>query len=277
MTGRVQGQVALVTGAARGQGRSHALRLAAEGADIVAVDIATDIPEVSYPMATPDDLGDTVREIRAHGRRAVAAAVDVRDHDLLTKVVADAVGELGRLDIVVANAGIASNGRAHEIDPAVWQAVLGVNLTGVWNTCQASLPHLIQGGRGGSIVVTSSAAGLRGYQNLAAYGSAKHAVVGLMRTLALELGPHRIRVNTLHPTQVDTPMIMREDTFRLFAPDVPEPTRDDFAERSQAMHALPVPWIEPVDVTEALLFLVSDAGRYVTGTSVPVDAGCVVG
>ncbi|HJQ48852.1 MAG TPA: mycofactocin-coupled SDR family oxidoreductase [Amycolatopsis sp.] len=277
MTGRVRGQVALVTGAARGQGRSHALRLAAEGADIVAVDIGTDIPEASYPMGTRDELDDTVREIQALGRRAVAAPVDVRDHDQLTEVVTDAVGELGRLDIVVANAGIASNGRAHEIDPAIWRAVLGVNLTGVWNTCQVALPHLIHGGRGGSIVITSSAAGLRGYQNLAAYGSAKHAAVGLMRALAVELGPHRIRVNTLHPTQVDTPMIMREDTFRLFAPDLPDPTRDDFAERSQAMHALPVPWIEPLDITEALLFLVSDAGRYLTGTTLPVDAGCLVG
>jgi SDR family mycofactocin-dependent oxidoreductase len=277
MTRRLEGQVALVTGAARGQGRSHALRLAAEGADIVAVDICADVPEATYPMATWEDLNETVRQVENLDRRILAAEADVRDATTLQVVVTDAVTELGRLDIVSANAGIASSGRAHEISEATWQAVIGINLTGVWNTCSAALPHLIGSGRGGSIIITSSAAGLKGMQNLSAYGTAKHAVVGLMRTLALELGPHRIRVNTLHPTQVDSPMIMREDTYQLFAPDLESPTRDDFAQRSQTMHALPVPWVEPLDVSEALLFLASDTGRYITGAALPVDAGNIVG
>jgi (+)-trans-carveol dehydrogenase len=276
MSGLLAGRVALVTGAARGQGRSHAIRLAEEGADIVAIDICADIPNLTYAMADPDDLAETVREVEKRSRRAIAVEADVRDATRLRAEVGEAVTQLGRLDIVAANAGIATTGAAHEVDPALWHATIGVNLTGVWNTCSAAIPHLIRGQRGGSIVITSSALGLRGMQNATAYSAAKHGVVGVMRTLARELGPHRIRVNTIHPTQVDTPMIMREATYKVFVPELENPTREDFAARSQGMHELPVPWVDPIDISEALLFLVSDPGRYITGVALPVDAGNVM-
>ena len=154
--------------------------------------------------------------------------------------------------------------------------MIDTNLTGVWHTAKAAIPHLIEGGNGGSIILTSSAAGLKGYENIAHYVSAKHGVVGLMRTLALELAPYSIRVNSIHPTQVDTPMIQNEPTWRLFRPDLEHPTKDDFAPASQAVNALPIPWVEPVDISNAVLFLASDEGRYLTGVTLPVDAGTVI-
>jgi (+)-trans-carveol dehydrogenase/(-)-trans-carveol dehydrogenase len=162
------------------------------------------------------------------------------------------------------------------MDDSVWQTMIDINLTGVWHTAKAAVPHLIAGGNGGSIILTSSAAGLQAYQNIAHYVSAKHGVVGLMRTLALELAPHSIRVNSIHPTQVDTPMIQNEATYRLFRPDLEHPTKDDFAPASQAVNALPIPWVEPVDISNAVLFLASDEGRYITGVTLPVDAGTVI-
>ena len=210
MTGRVEGKVAFITGAARGQGRSHAVRLAQEGADIIAVDLCDQVDSVPYQMATPEDLADTVKQVEALDRRIVATKADVRDYGALKKALDDGVAQLGRLDIVSANAGIARFGRAEELPEQTWQDMIDTNLTGVWHTAKAAIPHLIAGGRGGSIVLTSSAAGLKAYANVAHYVSAKHGVVGLMRTLALELAPHMIRVNSLHPTQVDTDMIMNE-------------------------------------------------------------------
>jgi NAD(P)-dependent dehydrogenase (short-subunit alcohol dehydrogenase family) len=206
----------------------------------------------------------------------VATKADVRDYGALKKALDDGVAQLGRLDIVSANAGIASFGPAEELPEQTWQDMIDTNLTGVWHAAKAAIPHLIAGGRGGSIVLTSSAAGLKAYANAAHYVSAKHGVVGLMRTLALELAPHMIRVNSLHPTQVDTDMVMNEFTFKLFSPDTPNPTIEDFGPASQAMNALPIPWVEPVDISNALLFLASDEARYITGVTLPVDAGTVI-
>jgi (+)-trans-carveol dehydrogenase/(-)-trans-carveol dehydrogenase len=277
MTGRVAGKVAFITGAARGQGRSHAIRLAQEGADIIAVDICEDVPGIPYAGATEADLAETVKQVEALDRRIVAAKADVRDYQGLKKALDDGVAQLGRLDIVSANAGIGTSPyNAWEMDDSVWQTMIDINLTGVWHTAKAAVPHLIAGGNGGSIILTSSAAGLQAYQNIAHYVSAKHGVVGLMRTLALELAPHSIRVNSIHPTQVDTPMIQNEATYRLFRPDLEHPTKDDFAPASQAVNALPIPWVEPVDISNAVLFLASDEGRYITGVTLPVDAGTVI-
>jgi SDR family mycofactocin-dependent oxidoreductase len=277
MPGRVAGKVAFITGAARGQGRSHAVRLAQEGADIIAVDICEDVPGIPYPGATEADLAETVKLVEALDRRIVAAKADVRDYAGLKAVLDDGVAQLGRLDIVSANAGIGTAPvPAWELDESVWQTMLDINLTGVWHTAKAAIPLLIEGGHGGSIILTSSAAGLQAYENIAHYVSAKHGVVGLMRTLALELAPHFIRVNSIHPTQVDTPMIQNEPTWRLFRPDLEHPTEADFAPASQAMNALPIPWVEPVDISNAVLYLASDESRYVTGVALPVDAGAVI-
>ncbi|MDX6343442.1 MAG: (+)-trans-carveol dehydrogenase [Trebonia sp.] len=277
MAGRVQGKVAFITGAARGQGRSHAIRLAQEGADIIAVDILEDVPGIPYAGATEADLAETVKQVEALDRRIVASKADVRNYAALQAAVDDGVAQLGRLDIVSANAGIGTSPHhAWEIDADTWQTMIDINLTGVFNTAKAAIPHLIAGGKGGAIILTSSAAGLQAYENIAHYVSAKHGVVGLMRTLALELAPYMIRVNSIHPTQVDTPMIQNEATYRLFRPDLEHPTREDFAPASQSVNALPIPWVEPVDISNAVLFLASDEGRYITGVTLPVDAGTVI-
>jgi SDR family mycofactocin-dependent oxidoreductase len=276
MAGRVQGKVAFITGAARGQGRSHAIRLAQEGADIIAVDICADVPGIPYQGATAADLAETVKQVEALDRRIIAAKADVRDYDRLQAVLDDGVAQLGKLDIVSANAGIGTSPHpSWELDEETWRTMIDINLTGVWHTAKAAIPHLIANDAG-SIILTSSAAGLQAYENIAHYVSAKHGVVGLMRTLALELAPHHIRVNSVHPTQVDTPMIQNEATWRLFRPDLDHPTEADFAPASQAMNALPIPWVDPVDISNAVLFLASDEARYVTGVAFPVDAGAVI-
>jgi (+)-trans-carveol dehydrogenase len=275
MTGRVEGKVAFITGAARGQGRSHAVTLAREGADIIAVDIAAQIASVPYPMATPEDLAQTVKEVEATGRRIVATVADVRDYDALKQALHEGVAQLGRLDIVSANAGITSYGRAEDLAGQTWQDVIDVNLTGEWHAAKAAIPHLRAAG-GGSIILTSSDAGLKPLQNLAHYVAAKHGVIGLMRTLALELAPDFIRVNALAPTTVDTPMVMNEATYRLFRPDLDNPTAEDMAEASRATNVLPIAWVEPVDISNAVLWLASDEARYVTGVALPVDAGQVI-
>jgi (+)-trans-carveol dehydrogenase/(-)-trans-carveol dehydrogenase len=273
---RVAEKVALITGAARGQGRSHAVRLAEEGADIIAIDVCADIPGVPYPGATTADLEETVRLVRAQGRKVVACTADVRDLAGLQRAVTDGVSALGRLDIVCANAGVSTTPQpTHSMDAATWDLVLSINLTGVWHTCKTTVPVLIESGRGGSIVLISSVGGLKAYPDIGNYIAAKHGVVGLMRTLANELARHMIRVNSVHPTQVDTPMIMNEATFSLFLPDMEHPTRDDFAPASQATNMLPIPWVEPVDVSNAVIFLASDEARYITGVALPVDAGCL--
>lgn len=272
--GRLDGKVAFITGAARGQGRSHALRMAQEGADIIAVDIADQISTVPYAMAKPEDLDETVRQVEALDRRIVARRADVRDSDALRAAVDEGVAELGRLDIVAANAGIFSSGTAEDLTDEQWNDMIDVNLSGVWRTCKVAIPHLRAAG-GGSIIITSSTAGLNGFPNFAHYVSAKHGVVGLMRTLALELAPDMIRVNSVHPTSVDTDMIQNETMYELFAPDL-EPqqrTREALGERFTTLNALPIPWVEAVDISNAVLFLASDEARYITGVALPVDAG----
>ena len=277
MPGRVEGKVAFITGAGRGQGRSHAVRLAAEGADIIAIDICHDV-EGALPMSTPEDLAETVKLVESLDRRIVAAQADVRDLDGLKAAVDAGVEELGRLDIVLANAGIASAGGPVEtMAPDGWKNTIDINLTGLWHTARAAVPHLIAGGRGGSIVLTSSVGGMHAMPNMSHYVSAKHGVVGLMRSLAVELGQHRIRVNSVLPTNVNTPMFMNEGTFKMFRPDLENPGPDDVAAvAAQFMHVLPIGWVEPEDISNAILFLVSDEARYITGVTLPVDGGALI-
>ncbi|MCW0215896.1 MAG: mycofactocin-coupled SDR family oxidoreductase [Pseudonocardia sp.] len=275
--GRVDGKVAFITGAARNQGRSHALRLAAEGADIIAVDLCAPVPSIGmYPPATEADLAETVRLVEELDRRVLATKADVRDSAALRAAVDAGVAEFGRLDIVCANAGVFEIQPALELTDDSWREMIDINLTGVWNTCRAALPHLIDGGRGGSIVITSSTAGLKGTPNTVHYTAAKHGVVGIMRTLANEFAAHSIRVNSVHPTGVDTVMIQNEKTWGLFDPDNPHPTREAAAVVFESTNALPVPWVEPIDISNAILFLASDEARYITGVTLPVDAGYTV-
>ena len=273
MSGRLEGKVAFITGAARGQGRSHAIRLAQEGADIIAIDVCAQIESVPYAMATPADMAETVKEVEALDRRIVATQADVRDFATVKKALDEGVAQLGRLDIVSANAGICSFGSADELTEQAWRDMIDTNLTGVWHTAKAAIPHLKAGGRGGSIILTSSTAGLMALSNMAHYVSAKHGVVGLMKTLALELAPDMIRVNSVHPTSVNTDMIHNDATYGLFAPDLQSPTREQVGERFQGLNALPIMWVEPVDISNAVLWLASDESRYVTGVTLPVDAG----
>ena len=255
-------KVVMVTGAARGMGRTHCERFADEGADVIALDIS----------AAADELGDTATQVEKRGRRCVTGLADVADLDALTAVVDAGVAELGRLDVIVANAGIYTAGApAWEVTDDVWHRTLDVNLTGVWHTVKAALPHLPD--EGGSIVIISSTNGLRGVANSAPYTASKHAVVGLARTLANELGGRRIRVNTVHPGAVGTPMILNEATFKQLRPDLAEPTADDAAAALMARNLLPVPWVDPVDVSNAVVFLASEEARYITGTQLVVDAG----
>jgi SDR family mycofactocin-dependent oxidoreductase len=270
---RLDGKVAFITGAARGQGRSHALRLAEEGAEIIACDICEQIESVPYEMASEDDLQETVRMVEDLDQRIVSRKADVRDEGQLKAVVEEGLSELGRIDIVCANAGIASYAPAWELTEEQWQDMIDTNLTGVWETCKVAIPHMIERGEGGSIILTSSTAGIMGLANTAHYVAAKHGVVGLMKTLANELAPHMIRVNSIHPTVVDTPMVQNEGTYRLFRPDLENPTAEDAAEGFKSLNALPIPWVEARDISNAVLWLASDDARYVTGQQLKVDAG----
>lgn len=271
-TARLHGKVALITGAARGQGRSHAVRLAEEGADIVAIDIVAPIPTAYYPAAVPADLQLTAKLAEGEGVRVLAAEADVRDQSALDGVVARALTAFGHIDIVVANAGIASHAPAWEMSDDEWQNVVDVNLTGVWRTVRACVPAMISRGQGGAIVLTSSLAGLHGYGNIASYVAAKHGVNGLMRTLANELGPRGIRVNSVCPGLINTDM-MNDETYAMFRPDVTDPTLEDARQVFRTMQLLPLDWLEPRDVSNAIAFLVSDEARAITGVALPVDGG----
>jgi SDR family mycofactocin-dependent oxidoreductase len=265
--GKLEGKVAFITGAARGQGRSHAVRLAQEGADIIAVDICAQLSSVSYPMSTPEDLDQTIEEVKALGRRIFAREADVRDFAALKSAFKDGVAELGPVDIVLANAGIGPGGQSSSEQQ--WEEVIGVNLTGVWHTGRVAIPSMVKRGEGGTIVLTSSTGGLIGAPVPAAgmlgYTAAKHGVVGLMRSWANYLAPHNIRVNSVAPTTVRTPMANNGDVSSIieFAPEL----------ASALVNAMPVEAVDPIDVSNAILWLVSDEARYVTGTVVPVDAG----
>ena len=255
-------KVVVVTGAAKGTGRVHCERFADEGADVVAIDT----------HANAEDLQATAAKVRTRGRRCVIGVADVRDLGGLTAAVDAAAAELGRLDVIVANAGIHSAGApAWKLTEETWRDTMDVNLTGVWHTVRACLPHV--GATGGSIVIISSTNGLRGTADSAHYTASKHAVVGLARTLANELGPRGIRVNTVHPGAVATPMVLNDATFKRLRPDLPNPTAADAAEVLAARNLLPVPWVEPVDVANAVVFLASSEARYITATQVVVDAG----
>ncbi|MDA2894252.1 mycofactocin-coupled SDR family oxidoreductase [Mycolicibacterium sp. BiH015] len=275
---RVEGKVAFVTGAARGQGRSHAVRLAQEGADIIAVDACGPVTSDSQiAPSTPDDLAHTADLVKNLDRRIVTAQVDVRDYAALEAAVDSGVDQLGRLDIVVANAGIGNGGQTlDKTSEADWDDMIAVNLSGVWKTVKAAVPHLLSGGAGGSIILTSSVGGLKAYPHTGHYIAAKHGVIGLMRTFAVELGQYSIRVNAVCPTNVNTPMFMNEGTMKLFRPDLQNPGPDDLAVAAQFMHTLPVGWVEPIDISNAVLFLASDESRYITGLPVTVDAGSML-
>ncbi|MBD8605450.1 mycofactocin-coupled SDR family oxidoreductase [Aeromicrobium sp. CFBP 8757] len=275
--GRVQGKVALITGGARGQGRSHAVRLAEEGADIIVLDALTEQPFQPASGSTEEDLEETVRLVEKTGQRIFARQADVRDFDQVKSVVDEGVAELGRLDIVSANAGITGlPSKSEDIPEEAWTSMLDINLTGVWRTYKAAIPHIRAGGRGGSIILTSSSMGLHAAANLGHYIAAKHGVVGIMRSLAVELAPESIRVNSIHPTTVDTDMIRNESTYRLFRPDLADPKQEDMVEAASGYNKMPIPWIEAIDISNAVLWLASDEARYVTGVPLPVDAGAIL-
>ncbi|ASW90682.1 mycofactocin-coupled SDR family oxidoreductase [Mycobacterium marseillense] len=271
--GRLKGKVALVTGAARGIGRAQAVRFAQEGADIVALDVCGPVDTVLIPPSTPADLDTTASLVSGAGGRVHTEIVDVRDLAAMQAATDRGAERFGGLDVVCATAGITSRGMAIELDENAWRTMLDVNLTGVWHTCRAGAPHLIERGAG-AMILTSSIAGLRGLVGVAHYTAAKHGVVGLMRSLANELAPHHVRVNCINPTNVDTPMIQNDIVSSAFRPDLDSPpTRAEFADAARSMNMLAVPWIDPVDVANAALFLASDEARYITAITLPVDAG----
>jgi SDR family mycofactocin-dependent oxidoreductase len=278
MAGRLEGKVAFITGAARGQGRSHAVRMAAEGADIIATDICADIKSVTaYSLATEDDLAETVRQVEALDRRIIAEKADVRDIDALTRAVEHGVAELGRLDTVVANAGIFSHSlETHTLDEQSWTDVIDVNQTGVFHAVKAAMPHILAAGPGGSVILISSLAGTKGLASLAAYTAAKHGVVGLMKVLANEYGKYGIRVNTIHPNAIATAMVQNETLYRIFRPELENPTLEDALPAFAGMNPFRIPFIDPIHVSHAVVFLASDESFYVSGAQLPVDAAAAV-
>jgi (+)-trans-carveol dehydrogenase len=239
------------------------------------VDICSSVETVPYDGATADDLARTAKLVEEFDRRIVTRQVDVRDLGGLEAAVRDGVSELGGIDIVVANAGIVSMAPLLELDEQTWQTMIDVNLTGVWKTLRAAVPPMVEARKGGSVIITSSAAGLMGFGNIGHYVAAKHGVVGLMRTLAQEVAPYMIRVNSVHPTTVNTPMVMNDAFYRLGRPDLENPDREAMAEAFLTINLLPVPWVEAVDISNAVLWLASDESRYVTGITLPVDAGAL--
>lgn len=277
---RLAGKVALVTGAARGQGRAHALRLARDGADVIAMDACVTFDSADYDGSTPADLAETGRLVEAEGRRAFVRQVDARDLAGLQTFVADALRELGRLDVVVVNHGICAYGYSWEISEAAWDEVVSVNLTGVWKVLKAVIPHLIEQGQGGSIIITSSVGGLRGLPFLAHYVASKHAVVGLAKTVANELGSHSIRVNTIHPAGVRTVMggVDFGDERGVAVPFGGELGKPEIASTLGPifMNTLPHTHIDPEDVSNVVAFLAGDESRYITGSQIPIDLGTLI-
>jgi SDR family mycofactocin-dependent oxidoreductase len=272
----LQGKVAFITGAARGQGRSHAIRLAQEGVDIIGIDICDQVDTVSYPLATRADLNETVSLVEKCGGRMLAATADVRDFDTLKSVVSEGFQTFGRVDIVIANAGILIGASPPPDDRAAFRDLIDINLVGVWNTIEAALPRMLIQKQGGSIVLTSSTAGLKGAVTgmgggAMGYAAAKTGIVGLMRKYANLLAPESIRVNSVHPTGVDTPMLVGfHEEYAAFVDRLPEDS--DLRNQGQS-NPMPVSVIDPVDVSNAIAWLVSDEARYVTGVALPIDAG----
>ncbi|MGW6360295.1 mycofactocin-coupled SDR family oxidoreductase [Streptomyces sp. NPDC055092] len=280
MPGRLDGKVALITGAARGQGRSHAVRLAQEGADIIAVDLCAQIESNPYPLATPEDLAETVRLVEKTGRRIVARRADVRERGPLHAAVADGIAELGHLDTVVANAGILPMAMG-DPDPMDFVDAVDVDLTGVLNTVAAALPHLP---RQASVVVTgSTAAMIPGTTDNpvmgpggAGYGWAKHTLISYVEQMALHLAPRFIRVNAVHPTNCDTRLLHNDGLYAMFRPDLEHPTREDVEPAFTNFQAMPIPYVEPTDISNLVLFLASEESRYITGQQIRVDAGSLL-
>jgi SDR family mycofactocin-dependent oxidoreductase len=264
--GRLDGKVAFVTGAARGQGRAHCARLAAEGTDVIAVDVCGPVETSKIAAATPAELDETARLVEGAGRRCVARRVDVRDLAAMQAVCDEGVARFGnRLDVVVANAGIVTAGRTWELTEAQWRTMIDVNLTGAWTTVKVSVPHMIAAGNGGSIILTSSIGGHRGLPYEAHYTAAKHGLVGLCRVLAIEVGDHRIRVNTIHPGGVDTVMTTEPDLVAAIAAD---PKMAGILAT-----ALPEGMQQPEDVAATVAWLASDEARFITGAQLPIGAG----
>lgn len=275
--GVLEGKVAFVTGAARGQGRSHAVRFAQEGADVIAVDLCAPVAAAPYPMATSEDLDETAELVKAEGRRVFTRIVDVRNPSALNQAADDGQNELGVVDVVVANAGIATAGENIMNCPQeVWQEVIDINLTGVFNTIRAGAREMVARASGGSIILISSIMGLRAVGGIPAYTTAKHGLVGLMRTAAHEFAPYQIRCNSVHPTNVRTPMILHEALFASVRPDLEHPTEEDAAVGLGMLNLMPLPWVQPSDITDAVLWLASDASKYVTGVTLPVDLGATI-
>jgi SDR family mycofactocin-dependent oxidoreductase len=270
--GKLDEQVAFITGGARGQGRSHALALAREGADIAVCDIAAPIETVPYPLASEEDLAETVRQVEALGRRCVAVKADVRSTEEIEGAVAEALGELGRIDILLANAGVCGFGRFWEIDDRMWDEMVDTDLTGVFKSMRAVVPQMIERGYG-RIVATSSMGGRMGNPNLAHYVAAKWGVIGLVKTLALEVADKGITVNAVCPATVDSEMVHNEALYGLFAPDLENPTKADVEPRYTAMNPVPEPWTPPEEISAAVLYLVSAEARMVTGTTLDVCMG----
>ncbi|MEB3371730.1 mycofactocin-coupled SDR family oxidoreductase [Saccharopolyspora mangrovi] len=273
---RFEGKVVFVTGVARGQARQHAVRFAREGAHIVGLDLADDISTVHYPSASRADLDETARLIETEGGKHVLHQGDVRDQAAIDKAVQDGLERFGRIDIVLPMAGITSLGALWELSDEQWNEMIGINLTGVWRTLRATIPHVIAGESGGSIVLTGSIAGLMGMPYLGHYTASKHGINGIMRSLANELAPHAIRVNSVNPTNVATPMIHNDATYQHFCPDVHGATQQDAIPVFQSYNLLQTPWIEPDDVSNAVLWLCSEEARYLTGVALPVDTGTTV-
>lgn len=270
----LEGKVAFITGVAKGQGRSHAIRLARDGADIIGIDALKTYPWMNYRLAEQADVDETVRLVEKEGRRLFFRQADVTDLPSLEAALQAGVEELGRLDIVAANAGAFPKGSlTWEADPAEWRECVEVNLVGVFHTVHAAVPHMLAAGNGGSIVITSSGAALVAGSYLSDYSAAKAALLNLTRTLAVELAPHWIRVNAICPGAVNTDMIANDALYRMFRPDLEAPTREDTLDIWRSKHLLPVPWLEPEDISNALAWLVSDDARFVTGVTLPVDAG----
>jgi SDR family mycofactocin-dependent oxidoreductase len=267
MSGRVAGKVALITGAARGQGRADALRLAEEGADVIVVDVCAPLPSVPYDSATPEDLAETVSLVEKTGRRVISGIVDVRDLDRLRGIVDDAVQQLGRLDIIVANAGICVPKPWDQVTPQIYEDTISTNITGTWNTVMAGAPHLVEAG-GGSVILISSAAGLKVQPFMVPYTTSKFAVRGMAKAFAAELGQHNIRVNSVHPTGVNTPMgsgtMQAEIGTAIAGYDRLGP---------MFMNMLPVDGTEPEDVADTVLFLASDESKFITAHEIAPDAG----
>ena len=273
-TGRLTNKVALISGVARGQGRSHALRMVSEGASIIGFDGLCTYDTVPYKQATQEDLDETVRLIEEAGGKVYAGRADVRERGEIDRVIREGTAGVGPVDIVVANAGIGINSRPFwEVSQQEWDDVIGVCLTGVWNTVSAAVPSMIAAGNGGSVIITSSAAAIKAAPQLAAYIAAKTGVIGMMRSMASDLAPHRIRINCIAPTAVPTDFVLNDRLYQIFSPNSPEPNLEDAKKVMRGMHPLGEPWVEPQDVSAAVAYLASDEARYVTGIVLPIDLG----